>query len=87
MKNQNSLIKESLKNFRDIVARQNVLRGVAKTLKFEQESSFDLENSGLEERLLDRETIEATNSAVIGGVINVTEENTLKRLLFRSTRG
>ena len=41
----------------------------------------------LEERLIDNETIEATGLAIIGGTILSTEENTLKRLLFRSTRG
>ena len=46
-----------------------------------------MENSGLNEALLDKETIEATGLAIIGGVIGAAEENTLKRLLFRSTRG
>lgn len=31
--------------------------------------------------------VEATGLAVIGGTILQSEENTLKRLLFRSTRG
>ena len=31
--------------------------------------------------------MEATGLAIIGGTILSTEENTLKRLLFRSTRG
>ena len=36
---------------------------------------------------MDNDTIEATGLAVIGGTILLQEENTLKRLLFRSTRG
>ena len=69
-----------------------VLRNVAKMLKLDPDeaSALDFEAggpNGINERLLDNDTIEATGLAVIGGTILTTEENTLKRLLFRSTRG
>lgn len=66
----------------------NVLRHVAKILRIDPESAFDdAENTGINEKLLDQQTVEATGLAILGGVIATTEENTLKRLLFRSTKG
>ena len=92
MKKQHDLLKQSLKGFREILSRIVVLRNVAKMLKIDpdQATALDFESSGpngLNERLLDNDTIEATGLAVIGGTILLQEENTLKRLLFRSTRG
>ncbi len=49
----------------------------------DQANSLDFESSGpngLNERILDNDTIEATCLAVIGGTILLQEENTLKRL-------
>lgn len=92
LKKQHDLLKQSLKGFKDIISRIVVLRNVAKMLKLDpdQASALDFEAggpNGINERLLDNDTIEATGLAVLGGTILTTEENTLKRLLFRSTRG
>ena len=89
LKKQHDMQRQSLKGFKDIISRINVLKRVAKILKIDPEEAvaLDVEKGGLTENLLDKETIEATGLAIIGGTIQVSEENTLKRLLFRSTRG
>ena len=89
LKKQDDLQKQSLKGFKDIISRINVLKSVAKILKIDPDEvvGLDVETGGLTENLLDKETIEATGLAIIGGTIAQSEENTLKRLLFRSTRG
>ena len=84
------MLRQSLKGFSDILSRIVVLRNVAKVLNVDphQIDGVDVERGNeLEERLIDNEIIEATGLAIIGGTILSTEENTLKRLLFRSTRG
>ena len=89
LKQQHDMLRQSLKGFRDILSRIVVLRNVAKALKLDpdQVEGADAEANGLEERLIDAEHIETTGLAIIGGTILAGEENTLKRLLFRSTRG
>ena len=88
IREQHGLLTKSIKGFTEILQRISVLKSVAKILKVDPDEAFNEEgNSGLNERLVDRETYEATGLAILGGVIQATEENTLKRLLFRATRG
>ena len=48
LKEQNDLIRKSIKGFKDIVARINVLKAVAKVLKVDPDDSLsgDMEKSG-----------------------------------------
>ena len=88
IREQHGLLTKSIKGFTEILQRISVLKSVAKILKVDPDEAFNEEgNSGLNERLVDRETYEATGLAILGGVVQATEENTLKRLLFRATRG
>ena len=87
LKKQHDLLKAGLKSFKEVLSRINVLTNVAKILKVDPEAALmDTEKSGLKEPLLEPQAL-ATELAMIGGTIQVSEENTLKRLLFRSTRG
>ena len=89
IKEQHGLLTKSIKGFVEILQRISVFRNVSRILKVDPVpgSIHDMESTGLTESLLDRETIEATGLAILGGVIGAAEEITLKKLLFRSTRG
>ena len=73
LKKQHGLIKESLKGFKDILARITVLKCVAKILKVPTDEIGDVEDRGNKEPLLDQETIEATGLAILGGTIKLSD--------------
>lgn len=89
MRQQVSLIDETTRDFRQVLFRINIYDAVAKMFHAPASQS-DLERSRreeIQEPLISQDILETTRIVYYGGVIARTEEQGLKRLLFRSTRG
>mmetsp|Transcript_20028 Transcript_20028/g.14518 ORF Transcript_20028/g.14518 Transcript_20028/m.14518 type:complete len:177 (+) Transcript_20028:284-814(+) len=87
LKKQKALINDSIDAFRVMLSKINMLRAVAKLLGLkEQEQTYDEVADSAADR--DEPLLGIGSSIVyLGGSINASEEFTLKRLLFRTTRG
>ena len=89
MKKQKSLIGESIDAFKLMLSKINLLRAVNKLLgldKLKEEDRAELMNTGVADKA---EPLLGSGSNIVylGGSILASEEFTLKRLLFRVTRG
>jgi len=86
MKKQKSLINDSTDAFKTMLSKINLLKAVHKLLGLDKLSSGDREMMALEDK---SEPLLGSGSNIVylGGSILASEEFTLKRLLFRCTRG
>lgn len=94
IKKQKYLILDAINDYRECIQRICVLEEVTKSLGFssdepdaEQAPPTSINAEPMRESLLDREIYVDTNIVYFGGTIEKREEFTLKRLLFRATRG
>jgi len=96
LKHQNSLLMSSCKDFRNVIARIFFLQNVAEILRIDYKTipTTDVENTGfdvlgqpkeLDEGLLTQNA--TTNLRIVGGTVKQAELQTLKKLIFRGTRG
>ncbi len=86
-----------MKSFRSLVCQINILNSVAKVMGLKQEKvitgdnelriSSSQKNTKINESLLNSEVLDSSNICYLGGTLDAKEGITLKRLLFRSTRG
>jgi len=91
------LIDEAVKSFRSLVCQINILGSVARIMGLQQEKvitgdnelriSTTQKNAQNNESLINQEVLDASNICYLGGTLDAKEGITLKRLLFRSTRG
>ena len=85
------MIEEAMRSFRQCLCQINIYNAVARAIGVaDSKSLMDLEKSTtkqIEEPLVSSEIYENTNLSYIGGTLDRREELTLKRLLFRATRG
>ena len=97
MKEQTKLIDEAVKSFRSLVCQINILNSVAKIMGLQQEKVITGDNelrisasqktAKIHESLINQEILESSNICYLGGTLDARDGITLKRLLFRSTRG
>lgn len=90
MREQNKLIDAAVRNFRQMLCHINVYKQVASAIGVSSGASLDIETSKADqvrESLISKEVLDATNVVYFGGTISQLEEPTMKRLLFRATRG
>ncbi len=94
MRQQHALIDETVRDFRQVLCRINIYEHVAQMFRDPRgtgETSLpDMESSRLEslnQPLISQEILETTQIVYLGGVIDTREVLTMKKLLFRATRG
>ena len=97
IKDQTKLIDEAVKSFRSLVCQLNILNSVAKVMGLESSKEITGDNelrisasqksAKINESLINSEILDSSNICYLGGTIGAKEGLTLKRLLFRSTRG
>ena len=97
VKEQTKLIDEAVKSFRSLVCQINILTSVARIMGLQQEKVITGDNelristtqksAKINESLINQEVLDASNICYLGGTLDAKEGITLKRLLFRSTRG
>ena len=97
VREQTKLIDDAVKSFRSLVCQINILTSVAKVMGVKHDKvitgdnelslSTQQKNVKINESLINQEVLESSNICYLGGTIDAKEGITLKRLLFRSTRG
>jgi hypothetical protein len=92
MRQQHQIIEQTVSDFRQILCRINIFEHVASMFMDTKTSATlaDVESSRLDsisQPLIPQEILDTTQIVYFGGVIDAKEILTMKKLLFRSTRG